>query len=133
MAKLLGPLEAELMEVVWASKRPLTARDVERDAGTPSKYVTVLTVLNNLATKGVLRRERRGKALVFEPVKSREEFLSSVSEQVVRGLIDLSPRIAVNSFVGSFDSLSEETLAELQAELTAHLRVRDDGGSDDSE
>lgn len=119
------------MEFVWASERPVTAREVEAGSETPAKYVTVVTVLNNLAGKGILRRERRGKTLVFEPVESREEFLTSVSEEVVRGLVELSPRIAVNSFVGTLDAISFEALAELQVELATHLRERDKGGNDD--
>lgn len=132
IAKLLGPLEAELMECVWASDEPMTAREIEAAAATSVKYVTVLTVLNNLARKGLLRRERSGRALVFEPVESREEFLTSVSEEVIRGLLDLSPRIAVSSFVGNLGVLSPETLAELQTELQAHLIEREDDGTDDS-
>ncbi|MFQ5537850.1 MAG: BlaI/MecI/CopY family transcriptional regulator [Gemmatimonadota bacterium] len=133
LAKLLGPLEAELMEFVWSEGRPVTARDVETGSGTSAKYVTVLTVLNNLEKKGILRRERHGKQFLFEPVKSREEFLASVSEHVVRGLFDLSPRIAVNSFVETLDALSPEELAELQEELAAYVRRRDHGDRHDSE
>ncbi|MFV2008101.1 MAG: BlaI/MecI/CopY family transcriptional regulator, partial [Longimicrobiales bacterium] len=88
----------------------MTAREIEAAAATSVKYVTVLTVLNNLARKGLLRRERGGRALVFEPVESREEFVTSVSEEVIRGLLDLSPRIAVSSFVGNLGVLSPETL-----------------------
>ncbi|GMR13168.1 MAG: hypothetical protein BMS9Abin29_1370 [Gemmatimonadota bacterium] len=120
------------MECVWASDRPKTAREISAEAKAAVKYVTVLTVLNNLARKGLLRRERDGRALVFEPVETREEFLASVSEEVIRGLLDLSPRIAVNSFVGSLGVLSPESLAELQAELASHLKDREDDGTDDS-
>jgi predicted transcriptional regulator len=135
LAKLLGPLEAELMEFVWASERAVTAREVEAGTGTSAQYVTVVTVLNNLTKKGVLRRERRGKVLIFQPARSRDDFLTSGSEQVLRGLIDLSPRIAVNSFVGALDALSTEALAELQAEVEAHVQERAEAeeGSDDAE
>jgi BlaI family transcriptional regulator, penicillinase repressor len=132
LAKLLGPLEAELMEFVWAAEHPVTARDVEASSTASVKYVTIVTVLNNLVKKGILQRERRGKVMVFEPVKSRDDFLSSVSERVVKGLVDLSPRIAVNSFVGTLDALSREDLDELQAEIRDHLKRLDDGeGRDD--
>jgi predicted transcriptional regulator len=133
LAKLLGPLEAELMEFVWSAGCAVTAREVEAGVATQVKYVTVVTVLNNLAKKKVLKRERRGKVLVFEPIRTREEFLSSVSKRVLKGLVDLSPRIAVNSFVGTLDSLSREDLAELQAELETCIQKRDEGVSGDAE
>jgi BlaI family transcriptional regulator, penicillinase repressor len=129
LGKLLGPLEAELMECVWACQEPVTARDVRTRSGTGTKYVTVVTVLNNLCRKGVLKRQLRGKTLMFTPSRSREDFLSSVSERVVRGLVDLSPRIAVNSFVGVLDDLPEEALAELREELANRMSAHgvDDG------
>jgi predicted transcriptional regulator len=68
LEKLLGPLEAEVMEVVWAASRPLAVRDVlatvnrrRRDA---LAYTTVMTVMARLADKGILRRTRQGKGYV---------------------------------------------------------------------
>lgn len=115
-----------MMEAVWASNGPVTARDVEEVSGTEAKYITVLTVLNNLSKKGLLHRERRGRVMVFEATMSREALLSSVSLDVIRGLIDLSPRIAVNSFVGTLEELDPETLEELRRELATHLARRDE-------
>jgi predicted transcriptional regulator len=126
LGKLLGPLEAKLMDFLWDAGTPLLAREVHEGIDADVKYITVVTVLNNLTKKDLLQRERQGKAHVFQPLLSREEFLSSVSGDVVRGLVDLSPRIAVNSFVGVLDAFSPGEIAELQAELTRHLQEHDD-------
>lgn len=117
LAKLLGSLEAELMDFLWANDGYRTAREVHSGSGVDVKYITVVTVLNNLTEKSLLDRDRRGNVLVFRPAIAREEFLASASEGVVRGLVDLSPRIAVNSFIGVLDSLAPEDLLELREEL----------------
>ncbi len=131
LAKVLGSLEAVLMEVVWAADGPVTAREAKSESCTEAKYVTVATVLNNLTKKGVLRRTRLGKMFVFEPIKTREQFVGSMSDEIVRGLFDLSPRIAVNSFIGSLDGLAPAEFAELRRELRVYMEQQHSGGEDD--
>ncbi len=69
--KLLGPLEAEVMQGLWKAGEPLTVRQLlERlnDARSqPLAYTTVMTVMNRLAEKGALRRDRRGRGYAYEP------------------------------------------------------------------
>jgi predicted transcriptional regulator len=69
--KLLGPLEAEVMRGLWKAGEPLTVRELlERLNGgrrQPLAYTTVMTVMNRLAEKGALRRERRGRGYAYEP------------------------------------------------------------------
>jgi predicted transcriptional regulator len=70
----LGPLEAEVMELVWAAERPLTVRDVlERVNAKRSPqlaYTTVMTVMNRLVGKDVLRRTRAGRGYAYEATAS---------------------------------------------------------------
>lgn len=70
--KVLGPLEAEVMGVVWASDRPVTVREImERLNGRANAqalaYTTVMTVMNRLVEKDVLRRRKEGRGYVYEP------------------------------------------------------------------
>ncbi len=125
LAKLLGTLEAELMEFVWTAGKAVTAREVWKGSGTSAKYVTVVTVLNNLEKKGLLHRERRGKRLVFEPVDTQEGFVTEMTRKVLQGLLDLSPRIAVTAFVGALNDLQPEGLEQLREELSAYMKDRD--------
>jgi predicted transcriptional regulator len=66
----LGPLEAEVMRVLWAAKEPLTVRAVlerlNRGRRPPLAYTTVMTVMARLAEKEVLRRERAGRGYAYE-------------------------------------------------------------------
>ena len=59
---MLGPLEAEVMAVLWRAGAPLPVREVaaELNAGRDAAlaYTTVMTVMSRLAGKGILARSR---------------------------------------------------------------------------
>lgn len=69
-SKVLGPLETEVMEVLWAAHEPLSVRAVlerlneNRDADLA--YTTVMTVMTRLADKEILRRERDKRGYLYE-------------------------------------------------------------------
>lgn len=69
-SKVLGPLEADVMELAWAATEPLSVRTVlERlnDGRTPPlAYTTVMTVMARLAEKEILRRQMNGRGFVYE-------------------------------------------------------------------
>jgi predicted transcriptional regulator len=70
VAKVLGPLESEVMAIVWEGDNPVTVRDVldrlNRDRRSRLAYTTVMTVMARLAEKGVLRRSRQGRGYIYE-------------------------------------------------------------------
>lgn len=61
----LGQLEATVMNFVWGAPGPVTVRDVvealQQDRSIA--YTTVMTVMDNLHSKGFLGRERVGTGL----------------------------------------------------------------------
>lgn len=69
---VLGPLEADVMEILWAATAPMSVREVlgrvNRRRRPPLAYTTVMTVLARLAEKDVLRRSRQGRGFVYEAV-----------------------------------------------------------------
>jgi predicted transcriptional regulator len=69
---VLGPLEADVMAVLWAAPSPLTVRQVlERLNGGDRPalaYTTVMTVMARLADKGILRREPAPRGFRYAPV-----------------------------------------------------------------
>jgi predicted transcriptional regulator len=70
----LGPLETEIMRLVWAARKPLTVRDIldRLNAGRSPQlaYTTAMTVMNRLVGKDVLRRTRAGRGYAYEPTVS---------------------------------------------------------------
>jgi predicted transcriptional regulator len=88
LRKLLGDLEAAIMEEVWAS--PVGTRVAVRDVYEALRlkrtiaYTTVMTVMTNLAKKNVLVAEKAGKAHLYHAPLSREAF----TEQAVGRIVD---------------------------------------------
>lgn len=68
---VLGPLEREVMEIVWDLGEPCSVREVlvrlngRRDDDLA--YTTVMTTMSRLADKGLLQREQQGRSYLYEP------------------------------------------------------------------
>jgi predicted transcriptional regulator len=81
----LGPLEAEVLSVLWGSGGPMTVRAVAQELnsgrGAPLAYTTVMTVLSRLARKGILVRSRSGRGYAYLPVAA------DTAEIAVRGVL----------------------------------------------
>jgi predicted transcriptional regulator len=79
----LGDLERAAMEVVWEAG-PSTARQVaDRLAGRQLAYTTWLTVLGRLEAKGLLRRDRHGRAHTYSATASREDHIAVLMQQAL--------------------------------------------------
>jgi predicted transcriptional regulator len=128
LAKVLGDLEARVMRTVWALGRPVPARAVhERVAGEHAVAIhTVITVLNKLVEKGLLRRAKRNDLLHYEPTLSEEAFRAQASRQVVEGILSFGPDAVTASFVDVLAERDPGQLAEL-ARLVQR-RIQEQGG-----
>jgi predicted transcriptional regulator len=75
----LGELERSVMNVLWDADTPRTVREV-MDALDESDraYTTVMTVLDRLGTKQMVRRERDGRAFRYAPALSRDAATSEL-------------------------------------------------------
>jgi predicted transcriptional regulator len=66
---ILGPLEGEIMNVLWNAEGPLLVRDVldklNRDRSGPLAYTTVMTVLVRLYEKGAASRAKQGRGYAY--------------------------------------------------------------------
>lgn len=87
-----GDLEAVVMDHLWSADGPLTVRDVlERiDRDPPLAYTTVMTVMDNLHRKGVVSREREGRAFRYWPTKDRAEYTAELMHELLSGSGDTS-------------------------------------------
>jgi predicted transcriptional regulator len=67
---LLGPLEGEVMAVMWAAAAPSSVRTVldqlNNGRRQPLAYTTVMTVMARLADKEILRRKKDGRGYLYE-------------------------------------------------------------------
>jgi predicted transcriptional regulator len=77
----LGDLERAVMDVLWdgspaggATVREVAEALEERDLA----YTTVMTVLDRLAGKGMVEREREGRAWRYRPAATREAYVAQL-------------------------------------------------------
>ncbi len=86
--RVLGTLEAPLMDILWGTPDRLSVQDVCARLDGGHNYKTVMTVLNRLVDKELLLRELDGRAYRYRPLLDREEFLRSVADGLVRSYED---------------------------------------------
>lgn len=86
----LGPLEAELLGVLWRRGGWLSAPEVHEELASvrPVGYTTVSTVLIRLWHKGHLERVRDGRAFAYRPVKTKEQFIAARMAGLLTGIDD---------------------------------------------
>lgn len=106
-----GTLEQEVVAVLAARGEPMTPRQVQEVIGGDLAYTTVMTVLGRLGDKGVVRRERVGRAFAYTALLDEAE----VTALRMRRLLDSrDDRAAVLSrFVGALSEADEQVLAKL--------------------
>ena len=115
LADVLGPLEAEIMDVVWESGE-VTVRDVHQalEANRPLAYTTVMTTLGRLADKGLVKRIEDQPAHHYVARVSREQYASSTVKSVVDWLVNHFPDPAVAYFVDRVEKEDERVIERLR-------------------
>ncbi|MBF8189091.1 BlaI/MecI/CopY family transcriptional regulator [Nonomuraea sp. K274] len=114
MVRGLGELESTIMDHMWAIRRPASVRDVlERLLQDRTlAYTTVMTVMDNLHTKGLLKRKPVGRAYIYEAVSSKEAYTADVMRE---SLARSGNRAA--TLVHFLERLSPEEAGALEAAL----------------
>ncbi len=81
----LGKLERQVLDEAWRRKE-LSVRDVYMAFGESIAYTTLMTTLDRLYKKLLLHRRKDGRAFLYSPAVSREEFEHGIREDVIDGL-----------------------------------------------
>lgn len=113
--RFLGPLEAAVMDRMWA-RRQATVREIVDDIGKRRDlaYTTVMTIMSRLHEKGLLARERDGKGYVYRPAFSRDEHRARLSRELVRGLVDEFGDVALAQFAAELDTVDSSHRSALK-------------------
>jgi predicted transcriptional regulator len=122
VAKVLGDLEARVLQTMWDLGRPASAREVH-DAVVAMHSVaplTTVTVLNKLVDKKVLTRRKVDDLYHYEPTMTEAAFRAQVSRRVMEGILSFGPEALSASLV---DVLAERDPAQLE-ELGRLIRRR---------
>ena len=117
----LGPLELQVLEALWARNSPATVRDLTPDFP-EAAYTTLMTTLDRLHRKGVLNREKSGRAFVYQPRLGRTEFESARAADAFRFALErnggaLGP--LASSLIDVLGDRDRELLDELESLVAA--------------
>lgn len=127
LAKIMGDLEARVLQTVWTFETPVPARAVyERVIEShPVAPLTVITVLNKLVTKGFLTRRQKDGLLHYRAVMEEEELRAMASRRVVEGILSFGPDAVAASMVDVLAEQDPERLAELGRLIRRRLRAQE--------
>jgi predicted transcriptional regulator len=113
---VLGELETSVMELLWRDAG-LTVNQVEERLQQRRQiaHTTVLTNLDRMHRKGYLTREKKGKAFVYAPRYTREEFERGLAQEVLGALLGGLGEPVLSTFVELIgeDDAKLERLEEL--------------------
>ena len=111
-----GDLEAAIMDVVWAVGEPVRVREVSDQLNQERTlaFNTVQTVMENLYHKGWLSRKKNGRAYWYEPVRSRDDYVS----QLLNEALSVAPDPAA-TLVRLVGQMNAEEIASLRVALDA--------------
>jgi predicted transcriptional regulator len=120
----LGSLEAEMMEHVWlqgeTSVRNLHSRSASRLA-----YTTIMTTVDRLYKKGMLRRRKLGKAYLYKPALSLQDYRERLAQRLIgMALHDSQHRhVVLSCFVEVVSEADREMLDRLNQLVKAKQRA----------
>lgn len=125
---MLGDLEARVMTAIWKLDAPASAREVHDEVARRHRVelLTVITVLNKLVAKGLLRRAKQEDLFHYDARFTEEEFMAHASRRVVEGILSLAPDAVAASLVDVLAETDPKQLAELGRLI--RKRLRDQGG-----
>ncbi len=124
LKKVLGDLEAQVMEELW-EKKNASVREVHQSLCQKKglAYTTVMTVMDRLAKKGYLERKKVGRSYLYQPALSREKLSSLLAESVMSSFFKEFGRSAWVGFLEKAAPEDEELLKELE-KIVARARVK---------
>jgi len=118
----LSDTEMEVMQVIWASGRPITSSELldifARNKGKAWKGQTMATFLARLVEKGVLISiKQQGRTNIYEPCMSPEEYRSQEAKSLLETLYEGS----VKNFLATLydgKELTKDEIVELRRWFT---------------
>ena len=114
--KTLTKAELLLMNILW-DKGEATVQQLHDVLAEPKPaYTTILTMMQVLTRKGIVTFQKLGKAHVYQPLLSREEYINSFVREVKDTVFGGSLRTLFSFFVKS-EQLSKKELRELLKEM----------------
>lgn len=99
-----GELQSQIMPVLWRLGEG-TVEQVRGELSPPGRgaYTTIQTVLNRLAERGLLDRERHGHQIVYRPRITEADYLSATIDHTLAGASPQARQAVLAQLVGGLD------------------------------
>lgn len=114
-----GELETAILDVVW-HQHPVSVRDVLAKLNRGCAYTTVMTVMQRLFDKGVLKRTLVDNAYQYEPTQPKAAFIQQTVRSTVDQLVTGFGDVALAHFVDALDDVDPKRLELLRRKLRSH-------------
>ncbi len=125
----LGPLEQEILEIVW-ELGAVTVKDIhDRILSDPDRelaYTSVTTVLNRLMQKGWLTCNKQEKSFVWQSRLSKAEARSIEAYEQLNQFLAVGNPDVVAAFADSLDRASIEQIEAIAQKLQAVRVAREE-------
>jgi predicted transcriptional regulator len=115
LANVLGPLEAQVMEIIW-SHDEVTVRDVHKALLKKRSiaYTTVMTTMGRLADKRLLKRTEDQPAHRYKALLTREQYARSTVKNVIDWLVNHFRGPTVAYFIDRVEEEDEAVIESLR-------------------
>jgi predicted transcriptional regulator len=123
----VGPLEAEILSIVW-ELGSATVKDVHNrilaDPNRELAYTSVTTVLRRLTEKGWLACDKKGRAFYWRPLLTEQQAqMIKAHEQLKRFLAVGNPDV-VAAFADSLDEATSQQIEAIAQRIQAARQAR---------
>ena len=122
----LGQLESEVMHRVWA-RGEVSVRDLHAEFAPRLAYTTLMTTLDRLYKKSLLRRHKLGRAFIYTPIVTERDYRECMAQHLMSVVLgNAKHQDSVLSFlvdaVGDHDAETLDRLDKIVHEKMRTLR-----------
>lgn len=120
-----GELQLQLMSAMWRLQEG-TVEQIRQavPARYQSAYTTVQTVLNRLAERGMLTRQRRGNTIVYAPAISEDEYVAQTVESALSSATPGARDAVLARLIGGLEKDELSELRKLAKDIDAKRKPR---------
>jgi predicted transcriptional regulator len=129
---LLGPLEIQVMQVLWAAGE-CSVRDVVEQLDRRPAYTTVMTTLDRLFKKGLLDRRKSERAFLYTTRLSHQDWERQRAGKLVAGLLagsQPSRELLLSSLVDAVGQHDVTLLEQLEIKIRTKRRELSKGSQE---
>lgn len=120
----LGRLETEVMQRAWARKE-ISVRDLHAEMAGRLAYTTLMTTMDRLHKKGLLKRRKDGKAYIYSAAMSEREYQESLTQHLFGIMLGdrQNSNAVLSHFVDAVSKSDAKMLNELEEIVKAKRRL----------